>query len=261
MMMATYTSMLGHGLGMIEETRALLDLWQEGISTQALTQAALRSGRFRQMSARRLRNFVESCFVPRYLRDQERPAKVLKSFEEVLSGRELAQMMFIYTCRANPILADFVRDVYWNAYVSGRMTISNDEARAFVTRANQDGKTTTPWTESMIVRVARYLTGCCADFGLLSGGKQSVRDILPFRIEQRVAAILAYELHFAGLGDNRLVDDPQWALFGLDATDVLDELKRLSLKGIVIVQQAGNAARIGWPCKTMEELCHAIAER
>ena len=49
-----YTTQLGAGLGMIDETRLLLDLWQEGMRGEDLYQAALTSGRFPTLAARRL---------------------------------------------------------------------------------------------------------------------------------------------------------------------------------------------------------------
>ena len=69
-----YTTRLGAGQGMIEETRIMLDLWQEGMDAQALNHSALQSGRFPKMSARRLRNFVLVCFKPRYLKNEAAPA-------------------------------------------------------------------------------------------------------------------------------------------------------------------------------------------
>jgi hypothetical protein len=44
-----------------------------------------------------------------------------------------------------------------------------------------------------------------------------------------VAAYLAYELHFSGLGDNALLTHEDWQLFGLAREDALEEIKRLSL--------------------------------
>ena len=107
---------------------------------------------------------------PRYLIDDAKPATLLKSLRDPLSRREFEQVLFLYTCRANAILADFVRDVYWAAYSAGRSQVSNEEARAWVVRANQDGKTAHSWSAETIERVAGYLTRCCADFGLLQGG-------------------------------------------------------------------------------------------
>jgi hypothetical protein len=108
--------------------------------------------------------------------------------------------------------------------------------------------------------VASYLTGCCADFGLLERGAKSVRKILHYRVDPRTAAILAHELHFAGHGDNAIVANPVWTLFGMDRADVLNELRRLALKGLFIVQSAGDVTRIAWQCKDLEELGHVLAQ-
>ncbi len=255
----SYTVRLAAGLGMIEETLILLDLWRAGIDIPTLTRAARESGRFPSMSASRLENLVSDGFAPRYLVNDGAPAQLLKALAPVVARRELEQCMFLYTCRAHAILADFVRDVYWSAYAGGRDTLDNAIARTFVMRANQAGKTTTPWSDSTIRRAAGYLTGCCADFGLLERGKRTARHMLSYRIEPHVVAILAHDLHFAGLGDNRLLGDPDWALFGLDPSDVLHELKRLALKGALIVQTAGGVTHIGWQYKAIDEVIDAIA--
>ena len=245
---------------MVDEARGLLDLWRPGMNSDQLFQDALDSGRFPTMSARRLRNLVKEGFAPRLLTNESKPAAQMKLFLPMLSTHEFEQLFFVYTCRANRIFHDFVLKIYWPAYTSGRDTIANAESREFVIRANQDGLTTKPWSESMISRVAGYLTGTCANFGLLEAGAKRVRKILPFRIAPHVAIILTYDLHFSGLGDNGVVSNVDWTLYGLDRADVLDELKRLALKGVFIVQTAGSVIKIGWLCKNMEELRDAIAE-
>jgi len=255
-----YTVRLAAGLGMIEETVILLDLWQESTDTRALTRTARESGRFPGLSASRLGNLVSDGFAIRYLTDNAAPARLLKTLQPYLARREFEQLLFLFTCRAHAILADFVREVYWPAYAAGRDRIDNAEARLFVIRANQDGKTTTPWSEGTLARAAGYLTGCCGDFGLLERGHRHVRRILPYRLEPRVGAILAYERHFAGLGDNQLIADPDWALFGLAPADVLAELKQQALKGQLIVQTAASFAQISWSYKTMEEVRDAVAQ-
>lgn len=260
MMTELYTTRLGAGQGMIEETRILLDLWQEGMDAHDLNDSALQSGRFPKMSARRLRNLVLECFKPRYLTDEAAPARLLQRLQPVLSTREFEQLLFLYTCRANIILADFLRELYWPAYASGQNQISNEEAREFVEQAVANNKTTTQWSENMIERVAGYLTGTCAEFGLLERGHKRERPILPFRLEQRVAAILVYDLRFAGYGDNSIVSHPDWALFGLEPADVIDELKRLALKDWLIIQAAGNVIRISWKYNCMEDVSDALTQ-
>ena len=254
-----YTTQLQAGLGAIEETKRLFTIWEPGMSASQLFQVALETGIFPHMSARRLRNLVTECFSPRYLIKNDYPAYLLKELMQCLTPSEFNQLLFLYTSRANPILADYVREVYWHYYSSGREFIDNEVAKEFVIKATQLGKTIKPWSESTIRRVGSYLTGCCADFGLLEPGTKSVRKILPFRIEQKVAAFLAYDLHFSGLGDNAILSHPDWQLFGMEWDDVRNELKRLSLKGFFIVQSAGEITRISWKYLNWEEFINGIA--
>lgn len=255
-----YTTQLQAGLGMIHETTILLELWQPGMDSSRLFDAALSSGRFPNVSARRLRNVVSECFATRYLVRDALPARVLQAFNKSWPARDLHQLMFLFTCRANAILGDFIRDVYWGAYTSGRSELSTESAREFVVQANAAGKTSKQWAESTLRRVAAYLTGCCADFGLLEHSSTRSRRILPCHVEGRVSAAVAYDLHISGVPDNALSAHEDWALFGLDRADVIAELRRLSLRGLLTIQSAADSIRISWPLKTIEEVVDVLAK-
>ncbi len=255
-----YTTRLQAGLGLVLETKVLLDLWQPGISANQLHRIALESGRFPTITARRLRNLIIECFAPRYLSGGGAPAAHLKQLSRTLATSDLTQLMLLYTSRANPILGDFVRQVYWTRYAGGYSQVTNDDARAFVERGIDDGKTVKRWSEATVHRVSAYLVGCCADYGMLEHGSRFSRRILPFRISPSVAAYLAYELHFAGVADNALLIHEDWQLFGMAREDVLEEIKRLSLKGLLILQAAGEVIRITWRQKDMEGLCHVLTQ-
>ena len=255
-----YTTQLQAGLGLVHETKTLLGLWAPGMSANQLHQVALESGRFPNVTARRLRNIVVECFAPRYLVAGGTPAMHLKRLAEVISTADLTQLLLLFTSRANTILGDFVRQVYWARYAGGYTHVTNEDARAFVERGIDDGKTVKRWSETTVRRVSAYLTGCCADYGMLERGLRSSRRILPFRISPTVVAYLAYELHLAGFGDNALLTHEDWQLFGLAREDVLEEIKRLSLKGLLIVQAAGDVTRISWKQPDMEALCDVLAQ-
>ena len=255
-----YTTQLQAGLGLVNETKTLLELWSPGMSAGQLHQVALESGRFPTVTARRLRNIVTECFAPRYLVAAGTPAIHLKRLSSTIPNVELTQLMLVFTSRANPILGDFVRHVYWAKYEGGYTQISNEDARIFVERGIDDGKTVKRWSETTVRRVSAYLTGCCADYGLLERGQKQTRKIMPFRISQTVAAYLAHEMHFAGVGDNALLTQEDWQLFGLAREDVLEEIKRLSLKGLLIFQSAGDVIRISWNQQDMEALCDVLAQ-
>jgi len=112
----------------------------------------------------------------------------------------LNQLFFLYTCRANPILADFVREVYWARYAGGIAMIANEVAQAFIRRAVDDDKTAGRWSESTVQRVASYLTGVSADYGLLGKlGRQGCQPghgkslfltaVHPFSVEARLPGL------------------------------------------------------------------------
>ena len=254
-----YTTQLSAGLGLLDETRNLLQVYQPGMSASQLYAAALASGRFPLITARRLRNIVAECFAPRYLRAPQ-VAALLKSLVDRFTVAELNQLLFIYTARANLVLADFIREVYWARYSAGRNDLELEDARTFVSNSVREGKTQKPWSEITIKRISSYLVGCCADYGLLTTTGRNQRSIAAYRILPRVAAYLAYELKFSGLGDNQIVAHSDWALFGLERADVRDQLKRMSLQGLLIFQAASDVVHVGWTYKSMEELIDVIAQ-
>lgn len=254
-----YTTQLQAGLGLLEETRQLLQVYQPGMSASQLYEAALASGRFPLVTARRLRNIVAECFAPRYMRDPQVAAR-LKSLVDRFTTAELNQLLFIYTARANLVLADFVREVYWARYSAGRNDLQLEDARTFVANSVREGKTQKPWSETTIKRISSYLMGCCADYGLLTTTGRNQRSIAAYRILPKVAAYLAYDLKFSDLGDNQIVSSSDWDLFGLERADVRDQLKRLSLQGLLIFQAASDVVHIGWTYKSMEELIDVIAQ-
>lgn len=255
-----YDSNLAMGLGLIEETKVLLEFATPNIKAVDLYDQVLSSGVVPNVSAYRLRNIVVRCFARRYLVDEGKPAHYLRVLLPTFSSSEIVQLMFLYTCRANAILADFVRDVYWKKYEAASEFVSKNDAQDFIRRAIDDGKTPSRWAEGQIMRVGRYLTGCCTDYGLLGNRSSKGRRIIPYQIEARVSAYLVYELHFDGVGDNALLDHKDWKLFGLERQDVLEEIKRMSLKGLLIVQVAGEAIKISWKQQDMEAVCDVLTQ-
>ena len=255
-----YTTQLQAGLGLVPETLKLLHAWDPGMSGQDLLKAALASGDFPTMAARRLRNIIIEAFCPRYLIDGGLPARLLKAISGGICREDFRALCFVFTCRANPILGDFVHEVYWHQYAAGGNSVSKEDSLNYVTSAVSNGRTTTRWSEATVIRIARYLLGACADFGLLGPMKANARSITTFRITPIVASVLAHDLHFKGLSDNALLRNPDWGLFGLESDDALGELKRLSLRGELIVQSAGGLTQVSWKYKSMEELADGIAK-
>ncbi|MDZ7854169.1 MAG: BrxA family protein [Halomonas sp.] len=252
-----YTTQLQAGLGLVEETQRLFELYEPGMRSPQLFAKALESGQFPLVSARRLDNIVRECFAPRYLRHPG-VAEALKRLLPQLERDERLQVMLLHTARANTILADFIREVFWPRYSSGRDSVNRDDALQFVFEAVGEGKTQKPWSPSTISRVAGYLLSTCADFGLIEARRSGARRLYSVRLASRVAAYLAYDLKFQGLGDNQVLNHPDWQLFGLERSDVREQFKRLSLDGHLIMQAAGDVAHISWQYTNRQEVVDVL---
>lgn len=255
-----YTTQLGAGLGLIEENISILKLWKPGDKAVNLIDKALESGEFPNITARRLHNIVTECFAPRFLKQNPPAATYIKPLTEVITSNTLNQLFYLYTIRANLIFRDFIIYVYWEKYASGHSELANKDAFEFVHRATYDGKTKNLWAESTIKRNTSYLMSISEDFKLLRSINRQTKEFTPIRIETTTAIYLAYDLHFQGIADNNLLNHPDWQLFGLQAEDVREELKRLAVHKYWIIQTAANVVSISWAYKTMEEVIDVILE-
>lgn len=254
-----YTTQLQAGLGLKEETKILFELFTPGMTVQMMYELALNSGAFPNVTARRLRNIIAECFFPRYMREKD-AANNVKALIPKLTSQELSQLFFLYTAKANLILADFVKQVYWQKYASSYSTISVDDAKSFVEAALQTGKMQKIWSDTTIKRVSSYILGCLVEYGFLAIENRKERRITPPRLSDKLAVYLAYELHFSGVGDNAVINHTDWQLFGLSPDDVREEMKSLALNKHWIIQAAGNAVHISWTYKNSEEVINVITK-
>lgn len=260
--MTQYTTKLQAGLGLIQETYRLLEIWEPGMSRQALIDRSLELGCFPNISARRLRNIISEAFAVRYLIDNDEPAKHLKLFINKLTSTDCKQLMFIFTCRANPILRDFVIEVFWDRYRAGSRSIERSDSVTFTHRAVSEGKTTTFWSDTTITRVSSYLLGACKDFDLLGApiGRGAI-EIVPFNATSAVVSYLAHYHHFKGLSDSDVQNNLEWRLFGLEPTDVINAFRNMALRGEIIMQVATSLIQVSWKYLNMKEFNNALIEQ
>ncbi len=253
-----YTTALSKGQGAIPEMLAVLDVWEPDMQVADLKQTVLDSGVISRATALRVKDIVGRVFAPRFLVDDGQPAKNIKRLVEGgLRAGQLTQIFLIYTCRAHDILYDFICEVYWPKYGAGASYIHRQDALDFIEAASTMGVISPRWSDTTMLRVAGYLTGCLTDFGLTSGDKAGKREIIPFSIAPLTVLYLTHEIHFSGANDNSILDHPDWKIFGLEKQDVVNELQRVA-NSHFIPQYAGDLLRISWKYKTMEEALDAI---
>ena len=255
-----YTTQLGAGLGMINETLDLLRSVEPGDTPSKLADRIVSNGLFARTTARRARNIVTEMFAPRFLIRGDQPARILSGLiGSANSTDDLRQIFFLQTARAQSVFGDFVKHVYWPRYSAGAVAINRVEAETFIRRALDAGRMQKRWAETMISRVSGYIYGCCSDYGLLDKSGRDSKKILRFSIRPKVALYLAYDLHFLGATDKNIIHHADWKLFGLEPDEVLVQIKRLSNDGHFLVQSSADLIQISWKYKSMEEAVSAIS--
>jgi len=253
-----YTTELSKGQGAIPEMLAVLDVWEPGLKVFDLKQKVLDDGAIARATAVRVKDIVGRVFSSRFLKDEAKPAiNIKRLLQGGMRPSQLTQIFLIYTCRANDILHDFICDVYWPKYGAGSIYITRQDALDFLEASTTMGIISPRWSETTMLRVARYLTGCLTDFGMAGDDKGGKRELLPFTISSLAALYLTHEIHFSGASDNIILEHPDWKLFGLESGDVVHELQRVSNPHF-IPQYSGDLLRVSWKYKTMEEALDAI---
>jgi hypothetical protein len=255
-----YNTALCKGQGMLPETIRLLQVWEPGMSATQLAEKVRSHGLIPKATAQRVSDIVSRAFAPRYLDNKGQAAGWLRSLiQRGMSLDRLNQLFLLYTAREHLILYDFIREVYWPRYSANSKFLFREDSVNFIKSAQASGRIKTRWTEGNNVRIGRYLLAALSDFKLIGEAQGDRRPILPFTPLPSTVIYLAHELHFANVGDGQIINHTDWEVFGLSASDVLNQLRRLSGQGRFIVQ-AGDIVRISWSCKTMEECLDVVTQ-
>jgi hypothetical protein len=246
----TYNSNLLKGTGLIQEMMILIDAYNPGESAQDFQKRVLEEGILSKSTESRTIDVVRNVFRTRFLDQKLEVTSFIKMMrDEYVSMDVVTQLFLIYTCRANPILADFIYKVYYEHIKIGRAMITADDPKEFVKNSISDGYIQTSWSASTIEKVSQHIIACLIDFGLIDKTKQ----ILPFRANELTVNYLLHELHFQGCSDMEILYHRDWQIFNLDSNSLVAIAERISFKGTFIFQFSGEIMKIGWNYNTMEE--------
>ena len=257
---AKYTTNLSKAQGMIPETYELLQLWKPGMKAADLKTRVRETGALGRATQVRVDDIVGRSFAQRYLIEDGQPARWLRQLLEQSAPKALLrQLILIYTARANPVLHDFICQVFWLKCNARAGEVAKQDARDFLERAVNRGDISPRWSENITERMTRYLLGALEDFEFIAENRFGQRQIRPQTILPETVVFLAYELHFRGEETAQVIRHPDWGLFGLLANDVIGLLEKAALREALFVQHSGGILRIEWRYSSMEEMLNAIA--
>ena len=245
-----YNSNLLKGTGLIQEMLILIDAYDSSEPYLDFQQRVVSDDLLSKSTENRVIDIVRNIFKDRFLGYEINIPEVLKEMrEEYVSMSVLTQIFFLYICRANKLLVDFIIEVYYKKLNSGYHDLKSSDPKDFIKVALADGRINTSWSESTMSKVSEHIIATLIDFELIERNK----TIINFRIIDLTANYLAHELHFRGISDNSIWHHEDWKLYGLMPNDVISIFERLANQGTFIMQFSGELLSISWKNKSMNE--------
>jgi hypothetical protein len=245
-----YNSNLLKGTGLIQETLVLLEAYDPKESSLDFQKRVVSTGILSKSTDNRVIDIVRNVFADRYLGYEIEVPVFLKDMRDnYVSIDVITQLFYLYTCRANPILGDFVREIYFPLASKSFVKLKSTDPKDFIRDALSDGRIPTSWSPSTISKVSEHMIASLIDFNLIERNK----TILPYRIIDLSANYLLHELHFRGFSDNDIWKHKDWELFDLNPSEVIRTIERISFYGSFIFQFSGEILKLSWNYKTMEE--------
>lgn len=246
----TYNSNLLKGTGLIQEMLVLIEAYNPGESAQEFQKRVLEEGILSKSTDTRTMDVVRGVFKPRFLDQKLKVTSYIQLMRDnYVSMDVITQLFLLYTCRANPILADFISDVYYPLIKTEKAIITTEDPRSFVQSALSDGRIQRSWSKSTIDRVGSHIIASLIDFELIDRSKQ----ILPYRAHELTVNYLLHELHFQGYSNMSILHHEDWKIFNLDPSSLAVIAEKLSFSGTFIFQYSGEILNINWKYKNMEE--------
>ena len=245
-----YNSDLLKGTGLIQETIQLIDYYEPGISKLDFTTKVLDFNTLGKAHENRIKDIVHHVFYRRYFTEGEEAVLELQALRnKYISLEQLSHVLLMFTAKANPILFDFIVQVFHNERKKGFQKLPPKAAFNFIELAIKEERIKRNWAKSTKQKVSEHMNACLIDFKLMDRNKQ----ILPQYIDDFVFNYWLHKLHLSGVADNDLMVHPDWQLWGIESQEWLQFVNRLSYKGSLVFQYSGELIRISWKYKSMKE--------
>jgi len=126
-----------------------------------------------------------------------------------LPPEALDRVLFFHSARADRLVFDTVTEIIGPMQAQGLVDINALEFQARLAKWVKEGKTSGPWSESTIVRVAQSLLSSLRDFGVLTGAMN--KKIAPPFLAIEAFAYIAFYLKQHQPSGAKLLELPDWS--------------------------------------------------
>jgi hypothetical protein len=253
-----YSSKIIKAGALLADTKTLLAHWNLAASVQDNLERIRRENLFGKASRSRVED-VLAIFRQRFLTEAAVTRALFVLVREKLPAASLDRILYFHAARADRLLHDVVTEVLVPLQTRGISDIDVTEIQKPLKRWVDEGKTSGPWSEPTIVRIAQGLLSALRDFGVLQGAVN--KRIAPAYLPVEAFAYLMFFLKQHQPSGAKLVELPDWKLFFLTREGVERFLFEAHQHKLLEYHAAGSVTRLTFPAGTLEEYANVLAER
>jgi hypothetical protein len=253
-----YSSKIIKAGALLADTKTLLAHWDLAASVQDNMARIRRENLFGKASRSRVED-VLAIFRQRFLGEECVTKALVVLVQKRLPAAALDRILYFHAARADRLLHDTVTEILMPLQARGITDIDVVEIQKPLKRWVDEGKTSGPWSEPTIVRIAQGLLSALRDFGVLQGAVN--KRIAPAYLPVEAFAYLAFFFKQHQPSGAKLLELPDWKLFFLPRAGVERFLFEAHQHKLLEYHAAGSVTRLTFPVGTLEEYANVLAER
>lgn len=253
-----YTSRIIKASALIADTRVLLTAWDPQQSVAENLDRVRRENIFGKASRKRVQDILK-IFRQRYFDDPDVGTTLVMLAQEGAPAQWLDPLLYFYSAQNDRTLRDIVVEVLYPRHLAGYTDLPVEHVVRAIRNWVAEGKTTTPWGDKTILRVAQNAMAALRDFGVLQGIKH--KRIAPIYLPTPAFALIALWLQQRERAGHLVLSSDDWKLFFLPVEGVERFFIEAHQEHLLTYQAAGSVVRIEFPADTLTEYAHVLLER
>ncbi len=253
----TYTSRIIKASALIADTKVLLAAWDPERSAAENLDRARRENIFGKASRSRVQDILK-IFRQRYFDDTDVGTALVTLTQNSAPAQWIDPLLYFFSAQNDRTLRDLVVEVLYPRHLAGYTDLPVQVAVRAVRNWVAEGKTTTPWNEGTIERVARGLMATLRDFGVLQGAVN--KRLIPVYLPTPSFALIALWLQQRERSGQLVLQSDDWRLFFLPVEGVERFFVEAHQEHLLTYHAAGSVIRIEFPAASLTEYAHALLE-
>ena len=253
-----YTSRIIKASALIADTKVLLAEWGLGRSVAENLDRARRENIFGKASRKRVKDIL-TIFRQRYFDDADVGTALVTLTQGGAQAQWIDPLLYFFSAQNDRTLRDTVVEVLYPRHRAGYADLPVEAVIRAVRNWVAEGKTTTPWNEKTIGRVARGLMATLRDFGVLEGAAN--KRLTPIYLPTPSFALIALWLQLRERSGHVVLQSDDWRLFFLPVEGVERFFIEAHQEHLLTYNAAGSVVRIEFPAATLTEYANVLLER